>query len=61
MNDYKKGVLEMFNSLTECEVKASLDAAKEQPEHSGFADIYILAVKRCREILGIILEGTKYE
>jgi hypothetical protein len=56
--EYKKTILDMFNDLTEFEIKATVDAAKEQPEYSGFADIYISAVTRCRQILDIILEGT---
>ncbi len=53
-----KTLLEIFNNLTEIEIKASVDSAKDNPEYNSFANIYILAVERCREILEIILEGT---
>jgi hypothetical protein len=59
--NYKKTILEMFNTLTEFEKKASIDAGKDNPEYGAYANIYILAVDRCREILGFILEGTRNE
>jgi hypothetical protein len=58
MNDYKKNILNMFNNLTEIEMKASFMAAKENPEYEPIADCYNLAVLKCRNILEIILEGT---
>ena len=51
----------MFNSLTEFEIKASLDATIGNPEYSSYANIYILAVDRCRQILKVILEETTNE
>jgi hypothetical protein len=61
IGDYKKTVLEMFNSLTEMEIKASIDSAKDKPEYKAYADLYNLAVTRCREILEIILGGATNE
>lgn len=56
--EYKKTILEMFHSLTEMEIKASIDAAGEIPEYKSMANCYNLAVVRCREILEIILNGA---
>ena len=56
MNEDKKTILEMFNSLTEFEIKASLDATNGNPEYSAYANIYIQAVDRCRQILKVVLE-----
>jgi hypothetical protein len=61
MTEYKETVLEMFHVLTECEIKASLDTAKDKPDFIAMADIYIMAVKRCRQLLEVILQGTRNE
>lgn len=56
ISDYKKNILSIFNDLTEIEIRASLDAGQHNPEHGVMAEIYINAVKRCRQILEIILQ-----
>jgi hypothetical protein len=61
MNKRDKGVIQMFHALTDIEIKASLDAGKGIEHYTGMADIYILAVNRCRQLLEIILEGTSHE
>lgn len=61
MNKYNQTILEMFNNLTEFELKASIDSSKDNTEYKAYATIYNLAVERCREILQIILEGTSNE
>jgi hypothetical protein len=60
--EYKKTILEMFNSLTDFDMKAAVAVLKEDPEkNSDMSMSYMLAIKRCREILKIILEGKTDE
>lgn len=63
ITEYKKTILEMFNTLTEIEIKASLDTYENNPSsfYRGFSDIYILAVNRCKKILETILEEKNNE
>ncbi len=56
ITEYKKTILEMFNSLTEMEIKASIDTAKDKPKYINLAIIHNQAVERCRQILEVILQ-----
>jgi hypothetical protein len=56
-NKYKETILNMFHSLTEIEIDATLDVMKADPEKNNImGQPYIMAVNRCREILEIILK-----
>lgn len=54
--DYKKTILEIFVKLTEFEITASIETKKDNPKYTGYSDIYIAAIERCRKILEIILK-----
>lgn len=54
-------LLDDFHALTEFEIKASNDSAKDNPSYQDYATIHNLAIMRCREILAVILEGNKNE
>jgi len=56
MTEYKKVILEAFNTLTEFEIDASIKSAKDKPQYSDYANIYVMAVNRCRQILEAILK-----
>lgn len=57
--EYKKSILDAFEYLTEIEIKAHLDVIKSDPERFGdIGTTGINALKRCREMLKIIMEKT---
>jgi hypothetical protein len=59
--EYKKTILDMFEYLTEADIKAAQDVMKgdHEAEKSTLMGMsYVLAINRCRHILQTILEGT---
>lgn len=62
ITEYKKTILDMFQNLTEIEIKSSADTINEDPEkYASAGGGYILAVQRCRQILKIILQDKTNE
>lgn len=60
ITEYKETILDMFQTLTETEIDVVKDVMKSDPEkNSDLGTVYLMAISRCRQILGIILKDDQ--
>jgi hypothetical protein len=55
----KEDIESLFFTLTEIEIKASIDSVKAYPKTEAAAQSYIMGIEECRHILKLIMEDVE--